>query len=262
MKKAVAYIDLLGFTDCVQNNPDEAIMMLTQFNSVLSSLNFERVAHPSSGYLHGLQDLARRNSNESFEHFLPFSDSVFIVSSDCSNFLMQLGNFVKDSFLLNARVYSNPENPSNPTETHYIGFDSSNPNCNKPVSIPCSQPPVLFRGGLSYGEVIETSPTALFKNHIFTCNNLMGEAVIRAVRMERVVKGPRIIFDQEMYSQLNEDVKLYCRSIPDKIKDNGTAGLYEILWPALGFILENKTSFYQEITHFYDLFKRIYIVSK
>ena len=94
-QKVVAYIDLLGFSNCVMNNPEEAIMMLSHFNTILSTLNFEREVHPSEGYEPSLQGLARRTSNESFEHFMPFSDSVFLASANCSDFVMQLGSFVR-----------------------------------------------------------------------------------------------------------------------------------------------------------------------
>jgi hypothetical protein len=255
-QKAVAYIDLLGFSNCVKNNPEEAIMMLTHFNTILSSLNFEREVHPSANYIAPLQSLARRTSNESFEHFMPFSDSVFIASSNCSDFLLQLGNFVKDAFLFNARIYSYPENPADPTATHYIGVDPSNPK--NVIDIPCHQPPVLFRGGLSFGDVIETTPAALFNNQRCNCNNLMGEAVVRAVKMEGLVKGPRILFDVRVYEQLNAEAKLYCRLVPDKDEKGQPLGLYEILWPAMGYITENKELFTQEIAHFYDLFTPAY----
>ena len=258
MNKAVAYIDLLGFSDCVKNNPDEAIMMLSHFNTVLTSLSLERVVHPSSGYVPGLQNLARRTSNESFEHFMPFSDSVFIASSNCSDFLMQLGNFVKNSFMLNAHIYAHPENPDDPTATHYIGVDTSDPNNIKHIDIPCHQPPVLFRGGLSFGDVIETTPAALFNNQRVTCNNLMGKAVVNAVKMEGVVKGPRILFDKSLNDQLNEEARLYCRPVPEKDEEGNDMGLYEILWPAMGYVLENRTTFTQEMSHFYDLFTPAY----
>ena len=231
-------------------------MMLSHFNTVLSSLNFERLVHPSAGYAPGLQTLARRSSNESFEYFMSFSDSVFIASSNCSDFLLQLGNFVKDAFLFNARIYEHPDNLADPTATHYIGVDPSNPN--KVIDIPCHQPPVLFRGGLSYGDVIETTPAALFNNHRCISNNLIGEAVICAVKMEGLVKGPRILFDDRVYEQLNAEAKLYCRAVPEKDEKGKPLGLYEILWPAMGYIAENKELFTQEISHFYELFTPAY----
>ena len=229
-------------------------MMLSHFNSILSSLNFEREAHPSSGYVSSLQSLARRTSNESFEHFMPFSDSVFLASTNCSDFVMQLGSFVRQSFLFNSQVFTNPEDPNDPTVSHYIGIDTSDPNNIRAINIPCHEPAVLFRGGVAYGEVVETTPMGLFNNKKFQCNNLMGEAVVRAVAMEGVVKGPRIVLDQSVVDQLNGEAKLYVRPLPEK----GFEGYYEILWPAMGYILENKDIFIQEMNHFYEIFTPAY----
>lgn len=253
-KKAVAYIDLLGFSRCVQNNPEEAIMMLSHFNTILSELNFERDVHPSGSYQESLRSLARRTSNESFEHFMPFSDSVFIASADCSNFIMQIGSFVRKSFMLNADVFANPKNPNEPTASYCIGFDTSDPDNIKQVNIPCHEPAVLFRGGVAFGEVIETTPKGLFNNQISTCNNLMGEAVVRAVKMEGLVKGPRIVFDKSVYEQLNDEAKLYVRELPEEDKQD----YYEVLWPAMGYILENREFFVQEYQHFSELFDPAY----
>lgn len=88
--KAVTYIDLLGFSECVRNNPEEAVMMLSHFNTILSQLNFERIVHPSSGYVPALQNLARRNSNESFEDF-PFLGNHNSNSQCNSHLLCGLG---------------------------------------------------------------------------------------------------------------------------------------------------------------------------
>lgn len=225
-------------------------MMLSHFNTILSTLNFEREVHPSEGYDPSLQGLARRTSNESFEHFMPFSDSVFLASANCSDFVMQLGSFVRQSFLFNAHVFANPENPDDPTASHYIGVDTSDPNDIKPINIPCHEPAVLFRGGIAYGEVIETTPIGVFNNQKTLCNNLMGEAVVRAVGMEHILKGPRLVFDHSVYDHLNDDAKQYVRPLPEKEYSD----YYEILWPAMGYILENKDTFTQEIEHFYELF--------
>ena len=253
-QKVVAYIDLLGFSNCVKNNSDEAIMMLSNFNTILGELNFERLMHPSAGYVLDLQKLARRTSNESFEHFIPFSDSVFITSTDCCNFVMQLGSFVRKSFLFNANVFESLDNPDDPMASHYISVDTSDPDNIRSVDIPCNERAVLFRGGIAFGEVIETTPIGLFNNQKAQYNNLMGEAVVRAVKMEGIVKGPRLVFDQSVYEQLNDEAKLYVRLLPEKNSEE----YYEILWPAMGYILENKNTFKLEINHFYEIFNPDY----
>jgi len=251
--KAVAFIDLLGFSSCVQRDVDEAVLMLSYFNSVLQELNFERAVHPSKTYDNSLQSLARRNSNESFEHFLPFSDSVFVASSNCSDFILQLGSFVRKAFLFNAYKFAHPIKESDPLISQQIEFDLSNLNDVITHRVPMREPVILFRGGIAYGNVIETKPDGLFANQLISCNNMMGEAMVRAVRMEESkIKGPRILFDNSVYEKLNSDAKIYCRVVPEDTE------LFEILWPALGFILENRDSFTQEMNHFYEIFTPAY----
>ena len=108
--RAVAYLDLLGFSNTVLRNAEEALAMLTSYNSILHFGIMESELHPSDGYPQGLQKLAKRKSTESFKDFLPFSDSIFITSDDCSDFLLQLGEFLYRSFHLTAHFYANPEN--------------------------------------------------------------------------------------------------------------------------------------------------------
>lgn len=255
VQKAVSYIDLLGFSDAVQNNPEGALLMLSHFNSIVNSLNFERAVHPSHKYISNLQGLASRTSNESFEHFMPFSDSVFIVSKNCSDFVLQLGNFVKESFMFNSHVFVNSDDPNDPTAYHSVGIDSSDPNNIHQISIPYHECPVLFRGGISFGNVIETEQKGVFNNRVASYKNLMGEAVVHAVKLEGLkredgtkIKGPRLVLNSSVYEQLNKETKLYVRQLPED------KNYYEILWPAMGYILENKDTFDQEFNHFDELF--------
>ncbi|MBQ9546383.1 MAG: hypothetical protein IJU90_03755 [Bacteroidales bacterium] len=261
MNKVVAYLDLLGFSECVQNDLDEAIMMLSHSNTILKILISDRILHPSESYdCFELQNLARRTSIESFDGFKPFSDSAFITSDNCSEFVMQLGNFVLKAFQFNADCFAYPENSEDPTISHYVGMESSSPNKIHTVCVECHEHPVLFRGGLAYGNVIETKQTGLSNGQKTDCFNLMGDAVVRAVSMEyvgkaseeRKIKGPRLVFDESVYKHLSDDVKLYCRPLPEN------ESYYEILWPAMGYILENKHSFEEEICHFHELFDPAY----
>lgn len=60
--KAVAYLDLLGFSNAVLRNAEEALAMLNSYNSILHFGIVESELHPSSGYPPELQKLAKRSS--------------------------------------------------------------------------------------------------------------------------------------------------------------------------------------------------------
>lgn len=91
--KAVAFLDLLGFSNTVSNSADEALSMLESYNSIIHLGILDSKINPSESYSIELKELAKRHSTESFCDFLPFSDSIFITSDNCSDFLMQLGSF-------------------------------------------------------------------------------------------------------------------------------------------------------------------------
>ena len=248
--KAVAYLDLLGFSTAVLRNEEEALSMLNSYNSILHFGMVESELHPSSGYPSELQKLAKRHSTESFKDFLPFSDSIFITSDDCSDFLMQLGVFLYNSFHLTAHFYANPDNKQDPIETCSIGYRDDGKGSVTVVETPCRIPPALFRGGVAFGDVNSFKPAALIDGRRTEGYILVGGAVVKAVGMEKTMKGPRIVFGQDVFEQLNEEVRLYTRSLPED------SNFFELLWPGMPYILDNPME--NEFSHFCDMFTPVY----
>ena len=58
--KAIAFLDLLGFSNAVMNDTEEALSMLQSYNSILHQLNLQSQLHPSNDYIEDLQELAPR----------------------------------------------------------------------------------------------------------------------------------------------------------------------------------------------------------
>ena len=248
--KAVAYLDLLGFSNTVLRNTEEALSMLQSYNSILYLGIVESKLNPSSGYMPELQGLAKRNSTEAFNDFLPFSDSIFITSDNCSDFLLQLGAFLLKSFQFTAHFYAHPDNKTDLLETS--GFEVVDDG-KEGVTVekkPCWIPPALFRGGVAFGKVNPIKPIALIDSDRIEGYTLLGEAVVKAVGLEKTIKGPRIVFGQDVYEQLEEKTRLYTRSLPEE------SGLFELLWPGMGFILENPME--KEFDHFINTFTPAY----
>ena len=208
MDKAVAYIDLLGFSNFVRQSLPDAMMAITNFNTIISELIFEKKVHPSSGYIPCLQGLAMRSSIEAVDDFLSFSDSVFLTSQRCCDFVKQLGSFVRRSFLIEANYYMHPIDPTDPTKIEI-------PNLFGGPSQETHVPPTLFRGGLSFGEVQNMTPTGIVSGQEVQMNTIAGIAVVNAVGLEGEVKGPRLVMDESLYSQLDADAKQYCRKLPE-----------------------------------------------
>ena len=250
MNKAVVYMDILGFSNAVMSSVEEAILTLSSFNTILHSGIIEKRLHPSTNADPRIRDLAKRTSIECFEEFIPFSDSVFATSQSCDDFIMQLGHFALGSFKFTSHIYRDTKSPDDPTLTYSLGLGIEN---GQPcvVKTPIHQPPVLFRAGLAYGDVQKLKPLALVDGISKTIDTLAGEAVVRAAKLETIgIKGPRFVFKQDLYGQLSDDVKCYCRIAPEQ------CDLYEVLWPAMGFTTENAS--WQEFDNFTELFEPAY----
>ena len=88
-EQAVAFLDLLAFSNHVRENTQDALLAFTTYRTILETKLTDDLVHPPTSYSNPiLEDLATRHSVNSFNHFLPFSDSVFISSDDPNLFLM------------------------------------------------------------------------------------------------------------------------------------------------------------------------------
>lgn len=232
----VAYIDLLAFSNHVRENTSDALMAMNNYNTIISTKLRDELINLASSYPIELQQLAKNHSIDSFDYFLPFSDSVFLMSSKCSSFIKQLGSFVLQSFTISSHFYSNPIDPSHP-EKNYINNYSIDSNGQLVVHQDfCNYYPALFRGGLAYGEAFPIELLSVIDKKSAKSKVLTGSAVVDAVRLESKVKGPRLLFRKDVFDQLDGDAKVYCRILPEE------NGLFEILWPALIFIKQNEES--------------------
>lgn len=93
------------------------------------------------------------------------------------------------------------------------------------------------------------SPLGIVGGNVKKIDTLAGKAVVNAVRYEHCgVSGPRLVFDNSLYSQLDERAKRYCRPLPEPDKD----GLFEIMWPSMIYITDNHYNL--EFHNFFELF--------
>jgi hypothetical protein len=236
-EQTVAFLDLLAFSNHVRENTKDALLAFTTYRTILETKITDDLVHPPTSYSNTiLQDLATRHSVNSFNHFLPFSDSVFISSDEKDLFLKQLGAFVLHCFTFTSRQYQNPEDPSNPTKVVHKFKDNT--------ILEETWYPTLFRGGIALGEAIPIELMGIVKNKPQKIANLAGKAVVRAVGLESKIKGPRIVFEKDLYDKLDATTKAYTAETEIK-------GLYELLWTGFHYIPSNGQD---EINSFYELF--------
>jgi hypothetical protein len=244
-EKIVAYIDLLAFSNHIKKNTNEAMMLLSNYNAILSSKIGEERMNPVSSYVQELKEIAKNNSIDSFEYFIPFSDSIFIVSDDTNSFIKQLSSFLYQCFHFTSHIYEYPKDKKDPTKGDMINLDINENGQLSENLEKINYYPTFFRGGMAYGEVIPFDLSGITDKNPTKQKNIAGKAVVRAVELEKEIKGPRVVFDNNILKLLNEDtINRYVRPVKHK------QGLYEILWPAIKYIPQNGII---ELQHFHSM---------
>jgi hypothetical protein len=243
-QNACAYLDLLGFKYFLSRDLKGAIALLDNHHTIISLHNLVREMRQKRNRPKSLVELAKRNEISSFDYFLPFSDSIFIQSSKPEKFVAQLSSFLLNTFLFKSHAFGSPENfedPSIITMTN-LKVDESGDI----ISTQTSEYwfPVMFRGGISFGECHPMKINSIIENKLQSIFNLVGKAVVEAVKIEQTVKGPRLICSKSFYDALRGSFERYIIKI-----DNN----YEILWPAYAFIAGNDAES-ELINQFEDLF--------
>lgn len=231
MGKAIAYLDILGFGNYSSISIQDTVEMLLDYQDILNTKIVDIDINPLESYPSHLRELANQSSINSFEYFLPFSDSIFIQSSRSDDFVKQLSHFVLDCFCYKSSLYSHPENSSDPsiiTQPEVYVEDGK-------VARRSHQHhwfPLLFRGGISYGESYVVDVNALVDSKQVSIKNIAGKALVKAVKtLEPLGKGPRLFCDSEIINEIKPDTKdLYVRSFN---------GHYELLWPAFHYVKQN-----------------------
>jgi len=243
-EKIVAYIDLLAFSNHVRKNTGDAMMLFSNYNTILHTKIRDNQIYPVDSYVDALKALAKRTSIDSFEYLIPFSDSIFIVANSVNDFIPQISSFIYNCFHFTCHFYLNPKDKTDPTKTEVASFNFEDGQMDSTM-IDTHYHPTIFRGGVVYGEVYPIDLWGIENLKPKKLPSLAGKAVVRAVELETKIKGPRIIFEQNTFEQINDEVKnRYVRKI------KGT-DFYEILWPAIAYIPENGKI---DMQHFHDMF--------
>jgi hypothetical protein len=232
--KVVAYLDLLGFKEYTRNDVTGALQLLENYHTIFDTKFSDGELHPASSYGADMQKFAESHLIDSFEIFLPFSDSIFIVSNDPDKFVMQLSSFLIHCFLINSDQYMNPAKKEQPTEVFAPQIGLNNAGKVEVRVIKKSWYPVLFRGGITYNDVISFEISGLFNSNRLKIPNLMGPAIVEAVGLEQGIKGPRMVISEAMYRQLSSELQYYSKPLGKEV--------HEILWPAYFFNGDEKCS--------------------
>jgi hypothetical protein len=224
-----AYIDILGFSYFVKEDPQGAIMLLQNYQVQLQQLS---EMPKQDEYLTPYR-------KDSFKYLIPFSDCIFFYSDQPSEFVMQLSGFVNGSFTFTSNAFSNPEDKDHPENVTEKGVVWEN---GKAIvkDFPAKWYPLLFRGGIGFGDAKVFELNCIHDSKPAKTPFVFGNSVIEAVRMEDIkvneekIKGPRILCTQEFYNQLNERARKIVHPAFDK------PDLFEINWTAVHYLMTDE----------------------
>lgn len=235
MKKVVAYLDLLGFRNFTEKDPQGALVLLSNYHEIVSfRCGGKRNYLPElyKEYDEKYKNLNSLVSMDSFEYLMPFSDSLFIVSNDPNKFLKQISIFLLDCFLFTAHQYSFPKYKEDPTKVEVISFSRTEEGKLQTVKKDEHWYPTLFRGGITFNKVNTFKINSIENFGLKQLPNLAGKAVVKAVMLENIGKGPRLFCDSKFVEVLNNESKQFIETI-----DNNK--YFEILWPAVYYNFDN-----------------------
>ena len=228
MQAAFVFIDLLGFSEYTREDLGGVARLLESQRIILNTRLSDEKWYKARNTQ--VTPFARARLATSFEHFLPFSDSICIASSDPNLFLRQLAEFLRHAFLYTGHAFGDRTNSANPTaiDMRVIGLDGTSRETQNWY-------PVLWRGGMSYGkvEIVETS--GLVEKKPLSLPLLVGEPVVEAVGLERCGgKGPRLFCRPDFRRNISDsDLLPYfvpVGSLPEKAVD-----VEEFLWTGCNF---------------------------
>lgn len=239
MPAIVAFIDVLGFSNYTEQDLSGAQLPLRHQEFILQQKLQHGQSKPASSYADPSQAaLADAHLVDSFKHFLPFSDSTFIVSESPDKFARQLSHFLMECLQLVGHVYNDADDPARPEAVEITEFPSGKKRAERWY-------PPIWRGGLATGEVAAFNVTGIDNGKPLQIPNLAGAAVVKAVRTEKAGKcrGPRLLCEVGFEKNFGADVQPYLRSVTDTVS--------ELLWPA--FLFERGNNPQVDMNQFHDL---------
>ena len=208
-----AYIDVLGFSNAVRKKVSDALSILAQIDTVLQIKYVDgviRKERKSTNCIDPIVDkLNSNNEITAFDYFYCIWDSIFFAVKDVNQFIHQLANFVLACYTW---------------------------------SVTSKLPMMLFRGGISYGNLRFVELICGSQNKVKPNTSICGEPVVNAVEYEKkfCLKGPLLILDSDVYEKLDADIRInYISKLNLDINITEGKEYYEILWPAFIFIPEN-----------------------
>lgn len=232
----IAFLDLLGFSWLMENNIEAAYDNLNTFNRIIKTKVIDNKVYPIEEYDEedGSREFARNMAVSSFCNMISISDSLIIGSENPDLFVKQVSNFVATAFIEYSEPFREPFREILSVENNKIGDITSEYKLRPHVAFP-----IMFRGGIAFGsDVIFHREGGIFEGK-YSINglNVCGLSYVKAVKLEKSGKGPRLFCNKEFVDSLTEKGHCAVRHIEDDV--------YELVWTyyaceATGCCVTNK----------------------
>ncbi len=215
----IAFLDLLGFSHLIESNIVAAYDNLNSFNRVIQTKITDNKTHPVESYEESMREFVENTAITSFDNMISISDSLIISSRQPSLFVKQLSNLVSAIYIRYSEPFRQPFDDVSVVKSNKLFTMYSTNNIQ-----PHNSFPIMFRGGISYGEdVIFNRETQIFSGEISNNGiNVCGLSYVRAVQLEKSGKGPRLFCDKNFVKQLDKESTRAIRKIDENI--------YELVW--------------------------------
>jgi hypothetical protein len=225
-EKVVAFLDLLGFSEVVNSDSLIAVRLLQDYADAITIAVKDAAVDASNIPINPeASRLMELMTVTSFETLLPMSDSIFIVASDTSKFVMQLSHFLLECFRFRLNAFAQPEHSNNPMEvtTRTVVRRGEDSSVEKQME---TWWPVLFRGGISFGECLPLQLPIITDAKLGSCRGLIGKAIVEAVKLEKLAKGPRVLCSPKIQDNIQGAAAAYIGPSLHGEKD-----CVELYWP-------------------------------
>ena len=226
-----AYIDILGFKEIINTDINGAIQLISDYQEILKIKKMDesmfKEQYEKEEKDMNLKSLFDKSIIDSFEYFIPFSDSVFIIASDISKLIFQISNFFIDSFIISGHQFADLHVKKRKDLLQ--------------VTSKTKWYPLLFKGGLSFGECVPYKNYQVSEFKLTQNYNLVGKAVAEAVKYEKIDKGPRLFCSRQFYNVITNNESTQIVVPTENHKET-----YEILWP-MPYIKRKGINGYQNL---------------
>lgn len=210
MEKAIAFLDVLGFSNHVYEDLEETEKILHDINELIdvnatSKFNVSKISDKN------LYKELKNYTFDAVDFILPVSDCIFLGSDELNQMIEQISVFL-------CRILEKTLHDFN-INNYQNSF------------------PVIMRGGVSYGKVkkVKSSFHANKKKGDFF--NIIGRPVVEAVRLEEVHgSGPNLFLAHDVMLRLSEDLKNF---VSEKYIDDNIDNINYFLWPRYFFFKNN-----------------------